>query len=142
MNQSRIEQIVRHFRENGLKLLLENPANARELLGLTTTRLSYIQALVYHDRKEPERDGLRETILKSVQTDERRREVETMFRSGAEALREEGREEGRQEGQLIGTIILCQRLLKRPFTPATELMKLPLSELQQLARQLEQELPQ
>ena len=29
MNSSRIEQIVRHFRENGLKLLLENPANAK-----------------------------------------------------------------------------------------------------------------
>ncbi len=56
--------------------------------------LSYIQALVYHDREEPERDGLRETILKSVQTDEHRREVEMMLRSGAEALREEGREEG------------------------------------------------
>ena len=39
MAQSRVEQIVRHFRENGLKLLLERPANARELLGLTATRL-------------------------------------------------------------------------------------------------------
>ncbi|HEV3024820.1 MAG TPA: hypothetical protein VGX76_20225 [Pirellulales bacterium] len=57
-------------------------------------RLSYIQAQVYHDREEPERDGLREMILNSVSTDECRREVETMFRSGADALREEGRVEG------------------------------------------------
>src|SRR5262249_41588851 len=35
----RVEQIIRHFRENGLKLLLEHPANARELLALTEPRL-------------------------------------------------------------------------------------------------------
>ncbi|HVC95982.1 MAG TPA: Rpn family recombination-promoting nuclease/putative transposase, partial [Pirellulales bacterium] len=56
--------------------------------------LSYIRAMVYHDREDSERDGLRELILKSVSTDARRREVETMFRTGAETLREEGREEG------------------------------------------------
>ena len=31
----RIQQIVRQFRENGMKLLLENPRNAGELLSLT-----------------------------------------------------------------------------------------------------------
>ncbi len=50
--------------------------------------------MVYHDRDESEQAGLRELIVASVRTDERRREVEAMFRSGAEALREEGREEG------------------------------------------------
>jgi hypothetical protein len=34
MRRSRWKQIVRQFPENGLKLLLENPANVRELLGL------------------------------------------------------------------------------------------------------------
>jgi hypothetical protein len=37
---SRVVEIIRHFRENGLKLLLEHPANARELLTLTATRLA------------------------------------------------------------------------------------------------------
>jgi hypothetical protein len=39
MAPSRIEQIIRHFRENGLKLLLQNPGNARDLMALTATRL-------------------------------------------------------------------------------------------------------
>ena len=43
-----------------------------------------------------DRDGhvTLEAILASVRTDERRREVEIMFRSGADVLRDEGREEG------------------------------------------------
>ncbi|HKI36340.1 MAG TPA: Rpn family recombination-promoting nuclease/putative transposase, partial [Gemmataceae bacterium] len=35
----RIEEIVRHFRENGLKVLLQRPANVRDLLALTRTPL-------------------------------------------------------------------------------------------------------
>jgi hypothetical protein len=35
MSRARIEQIVRQFQENGLKLLLKNPHNARDLLLLT-----------------------------------------------------------------------------------------------------------
>jgi hypothetical protein len=39
MTEPRIREIVRQFRENGLKLLLHHPANARDLLALTGTRL-------------------------------------------------------------------------------------------------------
>jgi predicted transposase YdaD len=39
MSKARIRQIVRQFPENGLKLLLETPANVRELLQLTGTEL-------------------------------------------------------------------------------------------------------
>ena len=39
MAPSRVEEIIRHFRENGLKLLLEHPANARELFALTAPGL-------------------------------------------------------------------------------------------------------
>ena len=39
MTAPRILEIVRHFRENGLKLLLHHPANARDLLALTGTTL-------------------------------------------------------------------------------------------------------
>jgi hypothetical protein len=60
--------------------------------------LSYIQALVYHVRVEPERPGLRDLIVASVRTDPKRQEVTTLTRTIAEALRDEGREEGRQEG--------------------------------------------
>jgi hypothetical protein len=33
-------EIVRRFAENGMKLLLEDPANVRDLLGLTARRRS------------------------------------------------------------------------------------------------------
>jgi Putative transposase, YhgA-like len=56
--------------------------------------LSYIRALVYHDREPSEQDELREVIAGSVRTDEHRREVEDMFRSGADVLIEQGRQEG------------------------------------------------
>ena len=39
MTRPRVEEIVRHFRENGLKLLLQHPANARDLLALAGTPL-------------------------------------------------------------------------------------------------------
>jgi hypothetical protein len=55
--------------------------------------LSYIQALVYHDRADAEREGLRELIVASVRTDNDRREVAVMGRTIAEALRDEGRRE-------------------------------------------------
>src|SRR5262245_25068927 len=32
MSRARIEEIVRHFPQNGMKLLLQNPANVRDLL--------------------------------------------------------------------------------------------------------------
>jgi putative YhgA-like transposase len=59
--------------------------------------LSYLLALVYHDRGESERDRLRQLIAVSVRSEDRRREVQTMGRTIAEALRDEGRAEGRAE---------------------------------------------
>jgi len=35
MSRARIKAIVREFAENGIKLLLEDPANVRELLAIT-----------------------------------------------------------------------------------------------------------
>jgi hypothetical protein len=77
--------------------------------------LSYIQALVYHDREVPERERLREVIVASVRTDERRREVETMTQSIAEALREEGRQQGLQQGVLSGAREVLLDLLRSKF---------------------------
>ena len=56
--------------------------------------LSYIRALVYHDRERAEQGELREVIVASVRTDERRRDVEGLFMTGYEATLEQGRQEG------------------------------------------------
>jgi hypothetical protein len=39
MNKSRVLDIIRHFRENGLKVLLQQPGNLRDLVTLTGTPL-------------------------------------------------------------------------------------------------------
>jgi hypothetical protein len=64
--------------------------------------LSYIRALVYHERSSREQAPLMETIEDSVQTDEHRREVFHMFRSAADDLKAEGRKEGRKMGRKMG----------------------------------------
>jgi hypothetical protein len=56
--------------------------------------LSYIDKMIYQQRAKPERPELKETILRSIRSDARRREVEAMMRTMADVLRAEGREEG------------------------------------------------
>jgi hypothetical protein len=56
--------------------------------------LSYVTALVYHDRKPAEHDGLLETIEASMQGERERREVSRMAKTIAETLREEGKKKG------------------------------------------------
>jgi hypothetical protein len=38
MDRRRLERLVRHFLENGLKVLMENPGNVRDLLTLLEVR--------------------------------------------------------------------------------------------------------
>jgi hypothetical protein len=59
--------------------------------------LSYLNALVYHDRAATEWTGLHETIEASVQNDEHRKEVFDMRQSMAEVLIAKGKKEGRKE---------------------------------------------
>jgi hypothetical protein len=66
--------------------------------------LSYVHALVYHDREESEHQALTEVILASVAKDERRREVRDMGRTIAEALEEKGRQKGREQGLKEGAV--------------------------------------
>jgi hypothetical protein len=73
--------------------------------------LSYIHALVYHDRTGRERRGLQEIIEASVQTDTHRREVQAMERTIAQELQDEGR---RQEAVQARQQTLL-RLLRRRF---------------------------
>ncbi len=63
--------------------------------------LSFLHALVYHERVESEHQPLQEMIVQSVAAADRK-EVADMGRTIAEALREEGRKEGHQEGRKEG----------------------------------------
>jgi predicted transposase YdaD len=56
---------------------------------------------------------LRQLIVTSVQTDERRRETDAMTRTIAEALRDEGRKEGRKQGRREGELRARQQMLLR-----------------------------
>jgi hypothetical protein len=56
--------------------------------------LSYIEAMIYHDRERSEREALREVILRAIRSDPRRREVEGQMQTIADMLREEGRQAG------------------------------------------------
>jgi hypothetical protein len=73
--------------------------------------LSYIHALIYHDREPPERQGLHEVIVNSVGSHPRRREVEAMKRTIADELREEGQ----RAGELRSHQHLLLRLLRGRF---------------------------
>jgi len=64
--------------------------------------LSYIVALVYHERSPVEHPRLQAEIEASVRTDEQRREVSTMGKSMADVLMDKGRKEGRKEGRKKG----------------------------------------
>ncbi len=72
--------------------------------------LSYIRALIYHDREPSEQPRLQEQILNSVETDEHRREVRAMGQSMAEFLLEKGYREG-----AVATLrqVLLDQLRKR-----------------------------
>ena len=52
--------------------------------------LSYLGALVYHEREKAERPGLRELIKNSVESEDHRQEVAIMGQTIAESLKEEG----------------------------------------------------
>lgn len=81
--------------------------------------LSYLDAIIYHDRAVSEREPLRELVLASVRTDERRREVQAMMRTMADVLREEGMEQGLRQGgirtrQEMLLVLLRARFKKVP----------------------------
>jgi hypothetical protein len=77
--------------------------------------LSYIDAMIYHDRAVEEREGLRDVILNSVRTDPLRREVEVIMRTSADVVRDEGREEGRQAERVQSRQQTLIRQLRQRF---------------------------
>jgi hypothetical protein len=80
--------------------------------------LSYILALMYHVRSQPEQQQLRDVVDRAVQTDPHRQEYAKM-QTIAEALKDEGRIEGRIEGQreeaLASRRAILLRQLRRRF---------------------------
>jgi hypothetical protein len=117
----------------------------RELLGRVVVRLeemppaqrlrwlellSYIHALVYHERAQPERTELVELIATSVQTDAHRRELNAMTKTIAEALRDEGRKEGALQG--VQQMLLVQ--LRERFRKVPRAMERVIAETQDIHR--------
>ena len=73
--------------------------------------LSYIRAMVYHERSDSEQRRLQEVMENSVQDEATRQEVVKMRKTGAEALMERGE---RRAGMRIRRQTLI-RLLRRRF---------------------------
>jgi predicted transposase YdaD len=67
---------------------------------------------------------------------ESRRKSQLDYSTGMKVARLEGRVEGLKEGE-IAKIHLCERLLKRPETPAEQLAGLSLEDLERMAQDLE-----
>lgn len=81
--------------------------------------LSYVAALIYHEREKPEQDELRRVVVDSVQNDVRRVEVRDMGQTIAEALKEEGRVEGAVQS-LRNALLRLLRLKFRKIPPGIE----------------------
>jgi hypothetical protein len=79
--------------------------------------LSYLAALVYHCRNQGEREGLRDELERSIQTQTLRKEVHSMGLTIAEALREEGKAEGKVEGKQETLLLQLRRKFGRKVTP-------------------------
>jgi hypothetical protein len=77
--------------------------------------LSYIQALVYHDRNRSEHAVLETTIEASVQRDQQRQEVTNMGDTIADMFMEKGHRKGKKEGQLEARRQILLRQLHKRF---------------------------
>ena len=79
---------------------LESLAPAERLRWLDL--LSYIDAMIYHERSPTEQPRLHETILQSVQSDELRQEISVMGKTMADVLIEKGQRKGERKGERKG----------------------------------------
>jgi hypothetical protein len=77
--------------------------------------LSYIDAMIYHDRAQLEREALRDVIRQSIRSDPLRREVEAMWKSTADIVEERERKKGREEGELNMRRRILERQLRQRF---------------------------
>jgi len=86
-----VERVITH-----LESML--PAEHQRLFEL----ISYIDALIYHERNQREQARLRETVERSIQNEELRQEVFEMGKTMADVLMERGRTEGERKGRTEG----------------------------------------
>ena len=77
--------------------------------------LSYIHALIYHERSESEQPKLHEAVEHSVQNAELRQEVFEMGKTMADVLMERGRLEGKRKAGVQTRQQTLVRLLRRRF---------------------------
>ena len=77
--------------------------------------LSYIHALVAHEREPNEQQQLSDTIEDSVQTDPHHYEVMTMKKTIADSLIEKGAQQGHERGALETRQTTLLRLLTKRF---------------------------
>src|SRR6185369_4602943 len=84
------------------------------------TLMSYLHALVYHERDPQERAALQDRIEQAVRSERHRQEVTVMRRTIADMFREEGEKRGRQQGELESrrATLLRQLRLRFPNLPA------------------------
>jgi hypothetical protein len=114
----------RHTRIGGFRQLLRNVIQHLEVMETEDRArwldlLSFVGAMIYHERSEGEHVELHETLEDSVSREEFRREVAKMGRTMADVLIERGRIEGQTEGRTEAAIETRQqtliRLLRRRF---------------------------
>jgi hypothetical protein len=101
----------------------------------TVNTAAFLAALQQHPQEQPLVLRALEELQMLPQSDvereryEARRKAQLDYKTGLKVARMEGR----AEGEMIGRIHLCERLLKRPLTPAEQLVNRSLEELTQLA---------
>jgi hypothetical protein len=100
--QSLLERVVDHL--EGLA-----PVERQRWLDL----LSYIGAMIYHERSPSEHPRLHQTVERSVQTDELRQEVSAMGKTMADVLIEKGERKGQRKGERKAAIQTRQQMLVR-----------------------------
>jgi hypothetical protein len=106
--QQLLQRVVTH---------LEGMAPAERLRWLDL--LSYIDAMIYHERSPGEQTMFHQTLAQSVENDELRQEVSAMGKTMADVLIEKGERQGLQKGERRAAIQTRQqtlvRLLRRRF---------------------------
>jgi hypothetical protein len=88
--------------------------------------LSYVHALIYHERDEPEREELSLRVADSLDNDAHRKEVYDMGRTIAEALQEEGIRKG--ELSFARRTLLSQLQLKFKKVPADIVQRIEITD--------------
>lgn len=108
---ARLPEFERLLREELTELERMRPRQPTRWLEL----LSYLMAMVYHDRAPGEQPPLREMIEESIPTEAERREVSMVAKSMADVHRDEGRKQGEKKGEFRALRRTLLRQLQERF---------------------------